>query len=239
MFSGKITTIVVALVLSVAATRASGDVIHLRSGKDVEGRVAAYAGLVFDVATDDGKTAKHQAALISRIDFSSDPPVTVSADIRNRGTLTGTLSSFENSNFTIQFGKESPEKIAMLLITRMTFVAPPPKPIEPITRGDEVDIASHIVQGKVTLVEFYGDFPAAVACKIVSQYLQVLSRDDVDLVVVKIDIGEFESPVATQYGITAVPRVDVYNRAGKLVGTMEGNRQPQLIDLIKKAKAAH
>jgi hypothetical protein len=52
----------------------------------------------------------------------------------------------------------------------------------------------------------------------------------------KVDIVNWSSPVAKQYEITAIPRVDIYDRKGKLVGDITGVDTAQIQQYVNQAK---
>ena len=65
--------------------------------------------------------------------------------------------------------------------------------------------------------------------------LEQLARTDPDIALRKIDIINWESPVAKQYKVQSIPRIEIYNRAGKLVGTA-GSSAEQVCRYVAEAK---
>lgn len=96
------------------------------------------------------------------------------------------------------------------------MVAEPGK-IEVLANGGKrVEISSLLVPGKVTVVDFYADWCGP--CRAMSPALEGLATQDPDVYLRKVDIVNWESDVATQYGLRSIPNVRVYDRRGRLVG---------------------
>src|SRR6266436_2765632 len=91
---------------------------------------------------------------------------------------------------------------------------------EVISHGAQVDIAKHLALGNVTVVDFYADWCGP--CKQLSPSLEQMARTDPEIALRKIDIVNWASPVATQYHVSTIPRVEIYGRKGELVGTVKG-----------------
>ncbi len=109
------------------------------------------------------------------------------------------------------------------------LLTPPPEP-EPETQapptpniirvsddGAEVDLNTLIPAGKVAIVDFYADWCGP--CRAIAPHLQQLARSNPDLVLIKIDIVRWGTPVARQYNIESVPNIRVFNRYGQQVGS--------------------
>ena len=226
----------VALIIGASTQPSFADVLHLKSGKSVDCTVTGYADMTFEVT---GTSAnKYQSLLIRSIDF--EPRVGPSSvDTRSRGTLKATIKSYADSAFAILNDKGQPEAVSAVFVTRVTMAALPEKEIDSNDPGggagdEEVNLNEKMVRGKVNIVEFY--FAGHPACRLVTAYLDQLVAKDNDLSLIKINIGAWESPVAKQHQVTSVPRVDIYGRSGKKLGSVDGNRQPMIGDLVKKAK---
>ncbi len=101
-----------------------------------------------------------------------------------------------------------------------TAVAGRGQPSEVISHGAQVDINQHLALGSVTVVEFYADWCAP--CRLLSPSLEQMAQTDPEVALRKIDIVRWGTPVAQQFNIHSVPQVNVYNREGRLVGTVGG-----------------
>ena len=96
------------------------------------------------------------------------------------------------------------------------------KPAKPlvISRGAKVKLADYLVPGKITVFDFTSKF--CPPCVRLSPKLDALHAKRDDIVVVKIDINrpgvrgiDFQSPVASQYGIDEIPHIKIYDANGK------------------------
>lgn len=82
--------------------------------------------------------------------------------------------------------------------------------------GEEVDLASLMTPGKITVVDFYADWCGP--CKRISPHLEQLAKTDPDVVLLKIDIVNWNTPVTRQFGIQSVPNVRVFGGTGAQFG---------------------
>jgi len=86
--------------------------------------------------------------------------------------------------------------------------------------GGEVDIEKYLVPDKINIIDFYADWCGP--CRNIAPYLEELDASREDVVVLKINIKEWGSPVCEQYGINSVPSFMIYDETGKL--TYEGDK---------------
>jgi len=82
--------------------------------------------------------------------------------------------------------------------------------------GQEVDLVPLLIQNKVTVVDFYAEWCGP--CRQISPQLEQLAKSDPDVVLLKIDIVNWNTPVTRQFGIRTVPNVRVFNRTRTQVG---------------------
>ena len=106
--------------------------------------------------------------------------------------------------------------------------------VEVISHGAQVDIADHLALGNVTVVDFYADWCGA--CKWLSPHLEQMARSDPEIALRKIDIVNWKTAVARQYQIGSIPQVNIYNRAGRLIGTVVGTDVGDIKRYIAQAK---
>jgi thiol-disulfide isomerase/thioredoxin len=99
--------------------------------------------------------------------------------------------------------------------------------------GQEVNLASLLVPGKVTVVDFYADWCGP--CRQLSPHLDRLAREDPDVNVVKVDIVKWNTPVTRQHNIRSVPNLRVYDRKGRAVGTPTSDFR-QVLRAVEQAK---
>jgi thioredoxin 1 len=105
---------------------------------------------------------------------------------------------------------------------------------EVITHGAPVDINRHLALGNVTVVDFYADWCAP--CRELSPSLEQMASTDPEIALRKIDIVNGNTAVARQYNVRAIPQVNVYNRGGRLVGTVVGADIEEVRRYVAQAK---
>ncbi len=103
-----------------------------------------------------------------------------------------------------------------------------------ISHGAQVDIAKHLARGNVTIVDFYADWCGP--CRQVSPNLEQMANTDPEIALRKIDIVNWNTAVARQYNVHSIPQVSVYNRDGRLVGTVNGVRVEEIRRLVAESK---
>ena len=106
--------------------------------------------------------------------------------------------------------------------------------VEVISHGAQVDIARHLALGNVTVVDFYADWCGP--CKWLSPHLEEMARSDPEIALRKVDIVNWKTAVARQYHVGSIPQVNIYNRAGRLIGTVVGTDVGDIKRYIAQAK---
>ena len=107
---------------------------------------------------------------------------------------------------------------------------------EVISHGAQVDISQHLAPGNVTIVDFYADW--CDPCRQISPSLEQMARTDSEIALRKIDIVNWNTAVVRQYNIHSIPQVNIYNRGGRLVGTVVGADFEQVKRYVEQAKAS-
>jgi len=115
-----------------------------------------------------------------------------------------------------------------------TAIAGRGQPSEVISHGAQVDINQHLALGNVTVIEFYADWCGP--CRRLSPSLEQMAMSDPQVALRKIDIVNWRTPVAQQFNVHSIPQVNVYNRAGRLVGTVVGADFEQVKAHVAQAK---
>ncbi|MFH0880187.1 MAG: thioredoxin family protein [Lentisphaerota bacterium] len=87
--------------------------------------------------------------------------------------------------------------------------------------GQAFDIAGLVGQGRITVIDFYAGWCGP--CKRMAPQLKSLVMQYPDVLVHKIDIVNWTSPVAQQYHLSSIPNLRVFNRDGKLIGRLTGS----------------
>lgn len=109
------------------------------------------------------------------------------------------------------------------------------QPVEVISHGAQVDINQHLVPGNVTVVDFYADWCGP--CRQLLPGLEEMARSDPDIALRKIDIVNWRTAVVQQFNVHSIPQVNVYDRSGRLVGTVVGADFEKIRSYIARAKA--
>ena len=106
--------------------------------------------------------------------------------------------------------------------------------VEVISHGAQVDISKHLALGNVTVVDFYADWCGP--CKQLSPSLEQMARSDPEIALRKIDIVNWKTAVAQQYHVGTIPQVNIYNRTGRLIGTVVGADAEEVKRYVAQAK---
>src|SRR5438552_2611853 len=114
------------------------------------------------------------------------------------------------------------------------FAADRGQQVEVISHGAQVDIAQHLALGNVTVVDFYADWCGP--CRQLLPSLEQMARTDPEIALRKIDIVNWNTAVVKQYNIHSIPQVNVYNRGGRLVGTVVGADVDKVKSYVAQAK---
>jgi len=91
-----------------------------------------------------------------------------------------------------------------------------------ISRGEAVSLTDNIVEGKVTVFDFYAEWCGP--CRLVDRVLIGVLRDHQDVAVRKIDIVDWESEVTGQHlsDVSGLPYVIVYDKRGEWLQSISG-----------------
>ncbi len=80
--------------------------------------------------------------------------------------------------------------------------------------GAEVNIEANLVPGRVNVVDFYADWCGP--CRELAPRLEALAAKN-GMVVLKVDIAKWGSPVAEQFNINSIPHLMIYDKNGKKI----------------------
>ena len=109
------------------------------------------------------------------------------------------------------------------------------EPIQVISHGAQVDVNQHLVLGNVTVIDFYADWCGP--CRQFSPSLEQMTRDDPEIALRKIDIVNWKTAVAQQFNLHSIPQVNIYDRSGRLVGTVLGGDIERVKSYVARAKS--
>ena len=107
--------------------------------------------------------------------------------------------------------------------------------IKVISHGAQVDISQHLVLGNVTVIDFYADWCGP--CRQLSPSLEQMAGNDPEIALRKIDIVNWKTAVAQQFNVHSIPQVNVYDRNGRLVGTVLGADFEKVKSYVAQAKS--
>ncbi len=104
---------------------------------------------------------------------------------------------------------------------------------ETISYGEEVNLADHVVAGKITIFDFYSEY--CPPCLMISPKLEELAGRRDDIAVVKVDINrpgmrgiDWQSPVARQHSLRSIPHFIIYGTNGQVM--VEGREAYQRVN---------
>jgi thiol-disulfide isomerase/thioredoxin len=222
----------------------------------VAGTLTSFREGEFELTREEESTVKVPLANVVGVDFSRGF-AGATIERTTKKPLAGKIWLIARDQVHFENDKGETIRIPLHEVAKMEFSATPPpkaaatalaktvvpekanaKPttdkIQLISTGEKVELAPHCVAGKVTIVDFYADW--CPPCRQVGPMIEKLVKDDPDLVIRKINIGQWGTPVATQYKLTGVPFLQVYNRQGEKVGEMSGYNPAEFGGFIEKAK---
>src|SRR5436190_16253421 len=133
-------------------------------------------------------------------------------------------------------GEEPAKTPQNSILARAASVAARGQQIEVISHGAQVDINQHLALGNVTVVDFYADWCGP--CRRLSPRLEQMARSDADIALRKIDIVNWRTPVVQQFNIHSIPQVNVYDRSGRVVGTVVGVDFEKVKSYVTQAKSS-
>jgi thiol-disulfide isomerase/thioredoxin len=89
-------------------------------------------------------------------------------------------------------------------------------------KGEDLDdLAPFAVPGKVTVFDFYADWCGP--CRMLDGHLQQITSARDDVAIRKLNIVDFNSPLASHFVHGSIPLLVIFNRAGHRMGELRGN----------------
>ena len=114
--------------------------------------------------------------------------------------------------------------------------APPPaRNVQLNEPGAMINVDAHILEGYVTVVDFWADHCGA--CVTVAGMLAVQIASEPRILVRKIDVGDGFTPVAQAYKIGALPHFRIYDKHKRMRHILVGNDTLTAADLAKQLLA--
>ena len=182
--------------------------------KTVQGK--EYKNVTVSRVEPDGIVLKSKSG-ISKVYFGE-----LSPDVQERFHYNATIASAYSAQHTVN-------QATMATARRG-------EPITVISHGAQVDINQHLVFGSVTVVDFYADWCGP--CRRLSPSLEQMARSDPEVALRKIDIVNWRTAVVQQFNIHSIPQVNVYDRSGRLVGTVVGGDFEKVKSFVAQAKSS-
>lgn len=110
--------------------------------------------------------------------------------------------------------------------------------IESASDGERIDVATVLAPGKVTVLDYWAEWCSP--CHLLDARLQHLVQANTDVAVRRVNIGKWDNAAAKQatldFRVEALPYVRVYDRRGKLTGSVTGGSWDKIVQLIRKAQ---
>ena len=87
---------------------------------------------------------------------------------------------------------------------------------EVVTHADRVDLTDHLEPGRLVLFDFYADWCGP--CRQLEPHLKSIGSEYASqLVIKKVDIVNWNTPVTQQYGINSIPHLKLFDEDGNLI----------------------
>ena len=104
--------------------------------------------------------------------------------------------------------------LVMLVFLAVPTVARAVADVQLISQGRAVEMERHLVSGKFVVFDFYADWCAP--CRVLTPRLESLAAQHPDrLAIRKVDVINWESPVAQQMGISSLPYLVLFGPDGQ------------------------
>ena len=110
--------------------------------------------------------------------------------------------------------------------------------IQSASEGEKIDVERVLVSGKITVLDYWAEWCSP--CHLLDARLQHLVQANPDVAVRRVNIGKWDNAAAKQatreFRVEALPYVRVYDRRGKLAGSVTGGSWDKIVQLIRKAQ---
>jgi copper chaperone CopZ len=140
-------------------------------------------------------------------------------------------TAVSHAGFAAVFAGEKPREIEALpadVVAKLDIIT--------YRDGKRVDLSKVVASGKVTIVDFYGEWCGP--CHVLETRLHHLMQGRDDLALRRIDIGKWDNQAAkqaTQLRAKSLPYIRVYDARGKFVTAVTGGMWDEVLEAIDKA----
>jgi endonuclease YncB( thermonuclease family)/thiol-disulfide isomerase/thioredoxin len=117
----------------------------------------------------------------------------------------------------ILFAKRPPAAVTPSGTAKSKSSLPKPTTRPLNTPGLDYDFRPYLSQGRVSIVYFYADW--CPSCRQTNPVMDEINKQIPDMQVLFMNIGEWNTPVAQQYGVSYVPYLMIYDKSGNLVAS--------------------
>ena len=98
----------------------------------------------------------------------------------------------------------------------------PLAPIKVNAPGAAINLQSSLVPGRINIVDFYADWCGP--CRQMAPLLEGFVAKNPRYCLLKVDIKDWKSPVALQYGLHSIPHLKIFDDHGKLMSEGDAAR---------------
>ncbi len=102
-----------------------------------------------------------------------------------------------------------------------------------VRNGDRIRLTTVLARGQYTVFEFYADW--CHACEELAPKLETMANETDGVALRRINIKDWESPVAKQYEIKSLPHLIMFDKKGKQVAEGRDQVVRRMVDLQRAA----
>ncbi|MDZ4816173.1 MAG: thioredoxin family protein [Verrucomicrobiota bacterium] len=206
------------VLLACAAPQLRAEEFVFKGGTQSEGKVLSFEKGDFNLLINDKKEKKAGIQIQSISWGEAGVPITpTSGELKDQLI---TLEKFEGGKFFIKLQDGTSKELTSMSLGRIVFGSG--EKISYASKGGEkFEIAKALEPGAVTVFDFYADWCGP--CLKLAPALEELIKNSDGVVLKKVNIVNWDSPVAKQYGLKSIPAIRIYGADGKEIYNGGGN----------------
>ncbi len=111
---------------------------------------------------------------------------------------------------------------------------PPPGDVQDAaTGGSTFELKQQLAPGRFTVIDFWADW--CEPCKVLNKDLRRLASEHADIAIRRVEVPDFDSPVAKQHlrGVTALPVVWIFDGQGRRIQTLSPASPASVVDEVE------